>query len=204
MKLKSFFVRQNGKLMYWPVVLYFAIVSVMNFTIQPTTWLEVEKLKQPTITIVQPAEKTSAYSLKVLHMADAIRKVYRVSDHEATQYASLIKRWSTRHRIDPMLLAGLVAAESSFNPKARSHANAVGLTQVIAKWHPEKVRRRDLTDPRVSIEVGAAVLRQCFDRRRSKAGALACYNGAVQPEHIQQYVQLVETRTRQLKRAMKG
>ncbi|MCB0341504.1 MAG: transglycosylase SLT domain-containing protein [Bdellovibrionales bacterium] len=59
-------------------------------------------------------------------------------------YLQSVVAWSSHHHINPALLAGLIAQESSFDPNAVSWAKAVGLTQVtnladveIAKKHPE-------------------------------------------------------------------
>ncbi|MCB0415761.1 MAG: transglycosylase SLT domain-containing protein [Bdellovibrionales bacterium] len=45
-------------------------------------------------------------------------------------YLESIQKWSTNHKLNPNLVAALVAQESSFNPKAISWSKAIGLTQV--------------------------------------------------------------------------
>lgn len=47
-----------------------------------------------------------------------------------TMYLPVINTMALKYNINPYLLAGLVAQESSFNPKAVSWAKALGLTQV--------------------------------------------------------------------------
>jgi soluble lytic murein transglycosylase len=87
--------------------------------------------------------------------------------------------------VDPLLLAALIRQESAFDPRARSPADARGLTQVLpstgqgiaaalrrSDWHPD-----DLYRPVVSIEFGAFYL----SRRLAHYGnalypALAAYN----------------------------
>lgn len=51
--------------------------------------------------------------------------------------AQYINTEGKKHHINPSLLAGLIAQESSFNPKAVSYAKAIGLTQVTnrASYH---------------------------------------------------------------------
>lgn len=81
--------------------------------------------------------------------------------------------------LEPALLKALVAVESSFNDKARSPANARGLTQVL----PSTARDVGLQDPETNLyqaelglAAGAAYLRQMWFEFRDWQLALAAYN----------------------------
>jgi soluble lytic murein transglycosylase-like protein len=63
-----------------------------------------------------------------------------------------------KYNIDPHLMIGLIRQESCFSYTAKSNAGAIGLTQVIPKWHKEKIKGRSLTNPNVSIEVGTMIV----------------------------------------------
>ena len=59
-----------------------------------------------------------------------------------------IKREAGKHNIDPAWVAAEIRAESIFNPKARSGANAMGLMQVlpstgagVASWYHDRPTR---------------------------------------------------------------
>lgn len=89
-------------------------------------------------------------------------------------------------RLDPAILRGLVRQESVFEAGAKSHAGAIGLTQLLpgtAKPLAESVlrvryRRAFLYDPGVNARLGAAYLRQILDRFGGNVYyALAAYNG---------------------------
>jgi hypothetical protein len=68
----------------------------------------------------------------------------------------------------------MILVESNGNPDAKSASNAIGLTQVIARWHLDLINRiaRDfgknargeqaLYDPEVNVRVGASHLRWCY------------------------------------------
>lgn len=88
--------------------------------------------------------------------------------------------------VDPALLRGLVRQESIFDPRARSRAGALGLTQLMpatAKSLSRSVlraryRESFLYDPGVNARLGAAYFKRLLDRFDGKAVfALAAYNG---------------------------
>ena len=112
-------------------------------------------------------------------------------------YANLINRVAAAHQMNPALVAAVVAAESGFNPRARSPRGAYGLMQVMpATWRelaagpgcsPEIARLTAppcMDDPAANLETGTAYLRRLVDRFNGNLPlALAAYNaGAVMVE----------------------
>jgi len=88
--------------------------------------------------------------------------------------------------VDPAMLRALVRQESVFEPRARSRAGALGLTQLMpatAKSLSRSVLRARyrvafLYDPGVNARLGAAYFRQLLNRFGGKpVFALAAYNG---------------------------
>ena len=93
--------------------------------------------------------------------------------------------------VSPLLLLALVRQESAFNPDAVSHANAIGLAQVIPSTGADIARALDepwdparLRDPAVSLRFGAYYLRaQLRNFDGDVLAALGAYNaggGSVQ------------------------
>jgi hypothetical protein len=81
---------------------------------------------------------------------------------------------ATANGIDPAILAGLLETESGFDKGARSGAGAVGIAQIVPKWHPNV----DPTDPIASIHYAAkhlAGLRARFNGNMDEA--IYAYNG---------------------------
>jgi soluble lytic murein transglycosylase len=83
------------------------------------------------------------------------------------------------------LLYALIRAESAFDPEARSHAGALGLTQVIpptARATAERIgldpfRFRMLTEPEISVRIGSAYLGWLLERFEGHVPlAVAAYN----------------------------
>ena len=56
------------------------------------------------------------------------------------------------------LIIGLMEQESGFQPAIVSKAGAVGLMQIVQKYHPKV----DLTDPVVNVKIGCHVLASNF------------------------------------------
>lgn len=100
--------------------------------------------------------------------------------HDAT-----IRREATRNNIDPAWVAAEIRAESIFDPRARSSADARGLMQVLPSTGATLARTTGvalpnadaLYDPDTNIALGTAYLRQLLGRFNGKPyQVIAGYN----------------------------
>jgi soluble lytic murein transglycosylase len=99
-------------------------------------------------------------------------------------YWDLIRKHSTARGIDPYLVAALIAQESTFDPKIRSHANAWGLMQVVPATGRRLarslgIRRFDtpmLTNPETNIRLGTVYFSRLVEQFGGTHYALASYN----------------------------
>ncbi len=96
-----------------------------------------------------------------------------------------IKRHSKVRGLDPYMIAALTAQESTFDPQVRSHANAVGLMQVLPSTGSRYARRIGLrrfrpamlTVPDTNIRLGTAIFADMVERFDGGTHlALASYN----------------------------
>lgn len=103
---------------------------------------------------------------------------------------AVIRREAARNNIDPAWVAAEIRAESIFNPKARSGANALGLMQVLPATGASVARRigepwggaASLYQPETNIVLGTAYLRQMMDEYGGKPYfAIAGYNAGPTP-----------------------
>ncbi|MEQ1512140.1 MAG: transglycosylase SLT domain-containing protein [Lysobacteraceae bacterium] len=102
---------------------------------------------------------------------------------------SAIRREAAKHNIDPTWVAAEIRAESVFNPKARSHADARGLMQVLPSTGAGIAKRLGLPwrggdslyEPEFNISLGTAYLRELEDKYGMTYTAIAAYNAGPAP-----------------------
>jgi soluble lytic murein transglycosylase len=99
-------------------------------------------------------------------------------------YWPLLQKQAASNRLDPYLVAALVAQESTFDPAIRSSANAVGLMQVLPSTGREWARKLGiprfaaarLTEPELNVRLGTAIFADNVRRFGGVHYALAAYN----------------------------
>lgn len=101
-----------------------------------------------------------------------------LSEYRIAQIVKAAYAQAQKLRIEPMLLIALMKHESGFNPNAVSAHGAKGLTQVMPKYHRDKLAGRSPLNIQTSVEVGAAVYREYLDQANGNTWrALQTYNG---------------------------
>lgn len=95
-------------------------------------------------------------------------------------YRAMLESASQKYGLPWPLLARVAWQESRFRPdvisgKVRSSAGAVGIMQIIPRWHPE-LGEAGALDPAQAIPYAAKFLRRLFDKFGSWELALAAYN----------------------------
>jgi len=96
-----------------------------------------------------------------------------------------VKKYAEENHLDPYLVAALIRQESEFNPAAVSHADAIGLMQLLPitgrrMAHELKVRRYSvgmLVEPGTNVQLGTRYFRQLVQKFDGNVeAALAAYN----------------------------
>ncbi|MEY3202624.1 MAG: hypothetical protein RIR70_2174 [Pseudomonadota bacterium] len=113
-------------------------------------------------------------------LAGHIARKYRISSAAALELLLTAEEVAEQEGIEPMLIIAVMAIESSFNPIAESNMGAVGLMQVIPRFHQDKLddENDDLLDPTTNIRVGARVLKSYLNQTGSLIAGLQVYGGA--------------------------
>lgn len=103
----------------------------------------------------------------------------------AVPYAAEITSAARKYGVDPALLAGLVKAESNFNPRAQSGVGAKGLTQLMDAT-ARGLGVSNAFDVQQSLEGGAKFLGGLLKQfHGDESLALAAYNAG--PGAVQKY-----------------
>ncbi|MGE5199722.1 MAG: transglycosylase SLT domain-containing protein [Rhodospirillaceae bacterium] len=100
------------------------------------------------------------------------------------QYWSLISKHAAAHKLDPYLVAALIAQESTFDKDIISSAKAVGLMQIMPATGRRWARRlgmrnfstRRLTVAEINVRIGTALFADLIKQFGSEHAALAAYN----------------------------
>jgi len=100
-----------------------------------------------------------------------------------------IRAAARRHGLDPAWIAAEIRAESIFNPRARSSADARGLMQLLPSTAAGVARRHGLAyngpdslyEPSLNIALGSAYLREMEDKYGATYQAIAAYNAGPTP-----------------------
>jgi soluble lytic murein transglycosylase-like protein len=101
------------------------------------------------------------------------------------RYANLIHVAAQKHGVDEKLIAGVIAAESNFDPKAVSRKRALGLMQLLPKTAAQYAVT-NVFDPGQNIDAGTHYLKDLLARYRGNLRlALAAYNAG--PETVDRY-----------------
>jgi len=98
-------------------------------------------------------------------------------------YEAALRREAEHNNFDAMFAAGLIRQESTFQADAVSHANAIGLMQILPKEGRRLARERkvrynksSLFDPNVNIELGMVDIADLVRSTGSPEYAAAAYN----------------------------
>jgi soluble lytic murein transglycosylase len=98
-------------------------------------------------------------------------------------YESQLRREAERNEFDPMFAAGLIRQESTFQADIVSHANAIGLMQILpkegrrlAKERKVRYTKATLFDPNLNIELGMLYISQLYRSTGAPEYAAAAYN----------------------------
>jgi soluble lytic murein transglycosylase len=98
-------------------------------------------------------------------------------------YEAALRREAAKNDFDPMFAAGLIRQESTFQPDAVSHANAIGLMQVLpktgrllARQVKARYAKNKLFDPDYNIELGMVYIANLVQQFGSPEAAAAAYN----------------------------
>jgi hypothetical protein len=124
-------------------------------------------------------------------LAAHLARTYKIAPKDAKKIVRTAAKTSKDHDIDPFLVLGIIAKESSFNKNARSGYGATGLMQVHAPSHKNILKTMGLntnnlkttekvlkSEIQVNVKAGVQIYKQYEKQYGSRVKALQAYNGA--------------------------
>ena len=153
-----------------------------------------------TKSLIGPAEAAPRAQL----LANVVARRYRVAEGAAMGVVHAALREGHKHGLDPMLILAVIAVESRFNPIAESEYGAVGLMQVVPRFHMDKIAAVGVPSmllPEPNIAIGTRILKESIRRGGSDAAGLQLYNGTSDDE-TQAYANRVLTERRRIESAL--
>ncbi|WP_425495759.1 transglycosylase SLT domain-containing protein [Paraburkholderia hayleyella] len=129
---------------------------------------------------------------------DYLSREFGLAQAKAELIASEVQLAADKYSLPPALLLAIISIESRFQEKARGTHGATGLMQVVPSAHRGLLRGvKDLTEPRVNIDKGSAILHGYVQAAGGdlKAG-LKSYGGS------RAYAEKVKLRTKRFERVV--
>ncbi len=136
------------------------------------------------LVVFAPTLREWTSGLKRDTVARMLRRKH-VDSVTARRWAHEFVLYGEQLHVSPKLLVAIAYAESEFNPRAYSHAGAIGLMQVVpsrSSWREYEPRcgrmtARNLHEPQINICFGAHIYREFLTRHHGDTDhALAAYN----------------------------
>ncbi len=143
-------------------------------------------------------------STSVETLAGVVARRYRIALASAREVVATAMREGSRNGVDPVLILAVIAVESRFNPIAESEHGAVGLMQIVPRYHADKLAEVGASSglsPNANIAVGARILHESIVRGGGEAAGLQLYNGTPDDE-TRAYAGRVQAERRRLEEAL--
>jgi len=115
---------------------------------------------------------------------DQVAQRYRVSAEALQPVFEAAQAAGREWRVDPLLIIAVISVESRFNPISQSPMGAVGLMQIIPRFHQDKLPKdadsRAFLDPVINVNMGARILQEFIQRQGGLMEGLQYYAGAIE------------------------
>lgn len=114
---------------------------------------------------------------------DQVAQRYRVSAEALQPVFEAAQAAGREWRVDPLLIIAVISIESRFNPFSQSNMGAIGLMQIIPRFHQDKLPKnadnRAFLEPVINVQIGARILQESIQRQGGLMEGLQYYAGAI-------------------------
>ena len=116
-----------------------------------------------------------------------VNKYKNISNIDARNIVKTSYQYAQKRNLEHTLVLAIIEGESNFNKSIKSSANAVGLMQVIPKYHQETIKKavnentttksNSIYDIENNIASGTNIIRQYINKYKNIPRALQAYRG---------------------------
>lgn len=158
----------------------------------------------PSLEAEAPPEPETRLSAEQTQLVEHLSKKYQKPEALIETAVLAAYKEAETHKLSPLLVLAIIEKESSFRHQVVNNYGAMGLMQVVPRWHPEKLSpfepKAQLLDPEVNIRVGTQVLAEYLAQKKGNLSqALAKYSGGAST-----YYERVVQFERKLREAVKN
>lgn len=131
-----------------------------------------------------PVEKVAEALTPQLRAAlKHVARRYHVSAEALRPIFHTVQLTGRERDVDPLLLVAIIGIESGFNPFSESAMGALGLMQVVPRFHRNKLpagaAKSRFLDPVTNVQVGTHVLQESIIRHGGLIPGLQQFGGAI-------------------------
>lgn len=154
-------------------------------------------IPEPEVRIVYKAadeshKATDSIAAMVLKLQPKLEPVVVKAISEA------VSKYSVKFALPPELVLAVINRESRFKVLVTSHKNAVGLMQVIPKWHADKIKKLGLKRNEVyhidhNIHLGCWIINEYYGKTKAIDKALFKYLGGTNGEYVKDILSCLTT-----------
>lgn len=142
---------------------------------------EISELESRVQELVKEDKKTVVPIIKKLRP--------QLDDKIAEEISKAIIKYSFEYRIPPEFVVYLMKRESRFDVLAKSKVGALGLMQVLPKWHKDKMDKMGITKNEVyhidnNVKLGCWILRGYINETGTIEKALTKYVGGTHESYV--------------------
>jgi len=148
----------------------------------------------PTPVAVEAPPEEKRLSTEQAHLVEHLAQKYQKPESFMETTVLAAYKEAEAHKISPLLVLAIIEKESSFRHQVVNSYGAMGLMQVVPRWHPDKLSpfepKSQLLDPEVNIRVGTRVLAEYLTEKKGNLSqALAKYSGGASTyyERVKQF-----------------
>ena len=131
--------------------------------------------------VAEVAETPAKLSPDLQRVKAYVAKRYQVSAVALEPLLAAAQQTGRSVGVDPLLIVAVMAIESRFNPFSQSGFGALGLMQVVPRFHQDKLpgEGASFLDPVTNVQVGARVLKESIRRSGGLEQGLQQFGGAL-------------------------